>query len=61
MGFTPYWDYKPTNPIHADRPGAYSSDKIFNLSTIDKIHLKCDVIDGSVVTGIQEPILFSFT
>ena len=31
-----------------------------NLSTVNKIHLKCNVIDGSVVNGIREPILFSF-
>ena len=60
LGFTPYWDYKPTNAIHADSPGVYTSEKILNLSTIDKIHMKCDVIDGSVVNGIREPILFSF-
>ena len=23
--FTPYWDYKPTNAIHADSPGVYTS------------------------------------
>ena len=27
LGFIPYWDYKPTNAIHA--PGVYTSDKIF--------------------------------
>ena len=26
-GFTPYWDYKPTNAIHADNPGVYTSGK----------------------------------
>ena len=31
-----------------------------NLSINNKIHLKRDVIDGSVVNGIREPILFSF-
>ena len=50
--FTPYWDYKP--------PGVYTSDEILNLSTVNKIHLKCDVIDGSVVNGIRQPILYSF-
>ena len=28
FGFTPYWDYKPTNDTHADAPGVYTSDKI---------------------------------
>ena len=52
LGFTPYWDYKPS--------GVYTSDKILNLNTINQIHLKCDVIDGSVVDGIRQPILYSF-
>ena len=60
LGFTPYWDYKPTNAIHADSPGVYTSDKILCLNTIDKIHLKSDVFDGSIVNGIPQPILFSF-
>ena len=61
LGFTPYWDYKPANAIHADSPCVYTSDKIFlNLNTIDKIHLKCDCIDGSIQDGLRQPILFSF-
>ena len=27
---------------------------------INKIHLKCNAIDGSIVNGIREPILFTF-
>ena len=61
LGFTPYWDYKPTNDIHADAPGVYTSDKIIlKLNTINKIHLKCDIIDASVQDGVRQPILFSF-
>ena len=61
LGFDPYWDYKPTNAIHADSPGVYSNDKvILNLNTIHKIHLKCDCIDGSIQDGVRQPILFSF-
>ena len=61
LGFDPYWDYKPTNAIHADSPGVYTSDKIIlNLNTINKIHLKCDCIDGSIKDGVRQPILFSF-
>ena len=52
LGFTPGWDYKHYNQ--------YLSQKILNLSSTIKIHLKCDCIDGSVVNGIREPILFSF-
>ena len=52
LRFTPYWDYKS--------PGVYTSDKILNLNTVNKIHLKCDVIDGSVVDGVRQSILYIF-
>ena len=52
LGFTPGWDYKHYNQ--------YLSQKILNLSNTNKIHLKCDAIDGSVVNGIRQPILYSF-
>ena len=38
----------------------YTSDKILNSSTIDKIPLNYDVFDGSVVNGSRQPVLFSF-
>ena len=41
-------------------PGLYKSDKPINITGIDKGHLKCDCIDGSIMNGIREPILFSF-
>ena len=28
LGFSPNWDYKPTNTIHVDSPGVYTSEKI---------------------------------
>ena len=52
LGFISYWDYKS--------PGVYTSDKILNLNTTNKIRLKCDAIDGSVVDGVRQPILYSF-
>ena len=52
LGFTPGWDYKHYNE--------YISQKILNLSSTNKIHLKCDVIDGSLVNGIRHPALYSF-
>ena len=52
LGFTSGWDYKHYNK--------YTSQKIVNLSSTNKIHLKCDVIDGSVVDGLKELILYSF-
>ena len=61
LGFTPYWDVKPNNAIHADSPGVYTIDKISILSTIDKIHFRCDVIDDSVAIGLRQPSLYSFS
>ena len=52
LGFTPGGDYK-----HYKK---YTSQKVVNLGSTNKIHLKCDVIDGSVVDGIRQPILYSF-
>ena len=60
LKFEPLWDYKPTNAIHADSSGVYTSDKSLNLSTIDKIHLKCDCVDGIIANGPSQPVLFSF-
>ena len=40
--------------------GSYKSDKPINITGIDKVHLKCDCIQGSIINGIREPILFSF-
>ena len=57
-GFTPFWDYRPTKTIHLDSPGLYTSEKISNLCTINKIRLKCDVNDGSVVNGLRQPLFF---
>ena len=52
LGFTSGWDYKHYNK--------YISQKIVNLSNTNKIHLKCDVIDGSEVNGLRQSILYSF-
>ena len=42
-------------------PGSYKSDKPINITGIDKVHLKCDCIDGSIMNGTREPILYSFS
>ena len=52
LGFTSGWDFKHYND--------YISQKNVNLGSTNKIHLKCDVIDGSVVNGLRQPILYSF-
>ena len=41
--------------------GSYKSDRPINITGIDKIHLKCDCIQGSIINGIRESILYSFT
>ena len=43
-----------------EKPGSYKSDKPVNITGIDKIHLKCDCIQGSIINGIREPNLYSF-
>ena len=52
LGFTPGSDYKHYNK--------YTSQKLVNLGSTNKIHLKCDCIYGSVVNGLRQPILYSF-
>ena len=51
LGFTPHWIYKHYNE--------YISKKIVNLSTTNEIYLKSDVINGSIVNGLQSPILLN--
>ena len=36
--------------------GSYKSDRPINITGIDKIHLKCDCIQRSIVNSIREPI-----
>ena len=40
--------------------GSNKSDKPINITGIDKVHLKCNWIQGSIVNGTREPILYSF-
>ena len=56
LSSSPYWDFK--NIASYDRESY--SERNRELSRIDKIHLKCDVIDGSVLNGVRQPILVSF-
>ena len=52
LEFTSGWDYEHYNE--------YISQKIVNLSSTNKVHLKRDVIDGIIVGGLRQPILSSF-
>ena len=63
-----------SNPIHfnsklnkvlgftqRDYPsGTHTSEKPVMITTTDKVHLKCDCVDGSIVNGIREQIFISF-
>ena len=62
MGFTRSRSY-PLNYIDGFYQliaGSYKSDKPINISGIDKIDLKCNCLNGSIVNGVREPILYSF-
>ena len=62
LGFTQSRSY-PIDDIDSHYQiiaGSYRGDKPINITRIDKIHLKCDCIQGSIVNGIREPILYSF-
>ena len=62
LGFTQSRCY-PLNDIdshYQSIAGSYKSDKPINITGIDKIHLKCDFIQGSIINGVREPILYSF-
>ena len=37
--------------------GLYKNDGPINITGIDKIHLKCGCLNGSIVNGIREPYL----
>ena len=41
-------------------PGKCKSDLPNNITGIDKIHVKCNCVQGSIVNGVREHILYSF-
>ena len=62
LGFTQSRSY-PLDDIDSHYQiiaGSYKIDKPINITGIDKVHLKCDCIQGSIVNGVREPILYSF-
>ena len=62
LGFTQSRSYPldDINGFYQLIAGLYRSDRPINITGIDKVHLKCDFLQGSIVNGIREPILFSF-
>ena len=51
---------KDIEGFYKNLTGSYKSDKPNNITGIDKIHLKCDCTQGSIINGIREPIWYSF-
>ena len=62
LGFTQSHSYplKDIDGFYQLIAGSYKSDKPINITGIDKVHLKCDCIKGSIMNGVREPILYSF-
>ena len=62
LGFTHFRSYllDEIDGFYQLIAGSYKGDRPVNITGIDKIHLKCDCIQGSIVNGIREPILYSF-
>ena len=62
LGFTRsrYYPLDDIDGFYQLIAGSYKSDKPINITGIDKMHLKCDCIQGSIANGKREPILFSF-
>ena len=62
LGFTQSISY-PLDDIDGFYPliaGSYKSDKPINITGIDKVHLKCYCIDGSIMNGTRKLIVYSF-
>ena len=62
LGFTQSTFYPLNNidGIYQLIAGSYKSNKPINITGIDKIHMKCDYFNGSLVNSTREPILHSF-
>ena len=62
LGFTQSHSYTldDINGFYQLIVGSNKSDKPINITGIDKTQLKYDCIQGSIVNGIREPILYSF-
>ena len=62
LGFTRSRSY-PLDGIESSYQliaGSYEGDRPINITGTDKFHLECNCIQGSIVNGIREPILYSF-
>ena len=41
------------------KAGTHLSEKVINITSVDKLHVNCNCIDGSILDGKPESILFS--
>ena len=55
LGFTQSHSYPPDDidGFYQLIAGLYKGDEPINITGIDKVHLKCNVIDGSIVNGVR--------
>ena len=60
LGFTQSHPLDDIDGFYQLIAGSYKSHKPINITGIDKVHLKCDCIDGSIMNGTREPISYSF-
>ena len=55
LGFT-----SKSLPAGTKEISTHISENKVDIMPTDKVHLKCDCVDGSIVNGKREPILYSF-
>ena len=62
LGFTQshYYSFDDIDGFYQLIAGSYKSEKPINITGIDKVNLKCNFVDGSIVNDVREPILFNF-
>ena len=42
-------------------PGLWKSDEPNIITGVDKVHLKCGCVNGSILKGVRRPIFYSFS
>ena len=47
---------RSSTKIRSKIPGSYESEKLINTTVIDKFHLKCAYVNGSIVKCVREPV-----
>ena len=62
LGFTrsQYYSLDDIDGFYQLIKGSYKSDKPINIAVIDKFRLKCNCIQGRILNGKRQPILYSF-